>query len=282
MFKGCKRYRATDSRNNSPVLQGCYVMIGLQLETLKNQQEAKELQFETLRNWQEAKEQAEKDLAETKEQAEKTKDQLTKQINQLQLKLNEQTAQLEALVNAQKRKDEAEREQAEKRILRSNRKRKPARDAATTPELLKAWEVIEQIKSDKYPKARHKVVLLMLYISGKRISNLRLLTANHLNQLLDETMQFITLPCIKSKVTKYRNVPISKSVRVYIEYCKEEILALLEGKQGDEFVLTAKGSKEPLNEAYLIQHTNKNTSQSGETSAKKPEKPQLQNRHDNR
>jgi site-specific recombinase XerD/transposase InsO family protein len=239
-----------------------FVMIGLQLETLRRQEE-------TLQRQEEAKEQAVKDLAETKAQAEHNQEELRKRIGELQTQLEEQTAKLEALVSAQRRKDEEKKAKAERKLLRSNRKRLPARDAATTPELLTAWNVVEQTKAEQFTKARDKTALLLLYISGERIANLRLLTANHLQQILDHSTMYITLPRIKSKETKYRTITMSKHVRAYINKCEEDIKIVLEGKRGDDYVMTAKGDTQPMGRAYFNSHINQILKKTGSILHKK-------------
>ena len=210
------------------------------------------LQLETLKRQEEAKEQAERNQTELKQK-----------IDQLEKVIQAQKEQLNTLVQTQRAANEEKRLKAEKKLIRSNRTRLPARDAATIPELLTAWQVVEESQSPSFTKARSKVLLLMLYISGERIANLRLLTVNHLQHLIDPGITYITLPCIQSKETKYRQITVSKHVRAYIQQCEKKIHLLLQGKTGDAPVITAQGTTAPLERAYLTNHVNHTLKKTG-------------------
>lgn len=216
------------------------------------------LQLETLKRQEEAKEQAERNQAELKQK-----------IDQLEKVIQAQKEQLNTLVQAQRAADEEKRIKEERKIIRSNRTRLPARDAATLPELLTAWQVIDDSQAPSFSKARSKVLLLTLYISGERIANLRLLTANHLRQLSDPGITYITLPCSKYKEPKYREITVSKHVRTYIQRCEKEIHLLVQGKQGDDPVITSQGTTTPLERAYLTNHVNSTLKKTGKILHKK-------------
>jgi len=111
------------------------------------------LQIETLKGMQEAKIQAEQNQKELIIQAEQNQKALQLQIEKLQLKVQEQTSIMDTLVAAQRKKDFELRESQERAIIRKNIYRLPARDAATSPELITAWKVVEESKSNPYVKA---------------------------------------------------------------------------------------------------------------------------------
>lgn len=214
------------------------------------------LQVETLKKIQAVQEQADQNQKQILKQAQLQQEELQIRLIELQDKLEKQTADLEVLVQTQKRKDMEEREKAAKKVLRKNRKRLPARDAASAPELFTAWSVCEQSNADDFSISRNIVVLLILFLTGERISNILLFTANHLRQLLDPATIYIVIPRIKSVETRYRTVTFSQHAWSLISRCEKHIRTLLLGKQEDDFVITARGKTKTLGRTYLNKNIN--------------------------
>jgi integrase/recombinase XerD len=221
---------------------------------------------------------------------------LKSQIAQLQQKLEDQEVQMGLLASTQRTNNEQKRTNNEQKKMRNDKKQlrrktaklpvplafakaKVRRDAAATMELITAWKVVEQSKATPFLKARDKVVLLMLYITGERITNLLYLTVNHLNQVIDQNQNTLIIQrhitrktkgetkCISTQTRK--KITISNHVKRYAHLCREEIALLTNGKQEEDPVITPEGSKDPIGRVNLNKQINKILKETGKILNKK-------------
>lgn len=180
------------------------------------------------------------------------------EIDSLRKRINSQKEQLEFLYEQeQARKAEQEkREYLKERV--KNRTRQTLRDGATFPELSRSLEEIDSRRyKSEYAKSRDIVALLLLFFTGLRVSNLRLLTSNNLSSFLDASHKSLNVRLIKTgaRVEPLR-IHLDKSCHELALQYEYHFVALQHGKHGDDFVFTRENAKEPLERAWLTNRLN--------------------------
>jgi site-specific recombinase XerD len=80
-----------------------------------------------------------------------------------------------------------------RRQQRKNAKRKPLRDYVSFEDAQKCILLVDRVHPDPYVAARTKIVLIILYFAGLRLSNLLLMQVKHLNELIDKGNTFIDI-----------------------------------------------------------------------------------------
>jgi site-specific recombinase XerC len=173
-------------------------------------------------------------------------------IDNLEKIIQEQKANVEHLVNVEKRKEIEAKLAEERKTLRKNRTRIPARDAAACAELKTAFDFTRQTKCPEFAQSRDRVVLFILYISGLRLTNTLFLTANHLEQIL--LGNSFSIPLIKQG--GLHKIHMTPSFNAIAESIRPDFLALLQNKTGDDCVITQENRKEPIHRVSLAVRIN--------------------------
>lgn len=182
------------------------------------------------------------------------------QIKSLGFTIDELRSQLSYLLAREEKRELDEKLALERREINKNRTRRPPRDAITWTELETVYHIIDNSNAAPFQRKRDKLAMLLLYLFGLRVSNLRVLTFLQIRQLLEEDRVSINLPIIKSKDIAFREFPIPSSARHLIRQLSDEIQAVLnedlnKGKDSD-FVFTREGQQAPLSRQYLTERTN--------------------------
>ena len=147
----------------------------------------------------------------------------------------------------------AEREAEERRQRRAARKRAPARDAAQLSHYERAIDLSVSRGPSNFSKARDRVSLLFLFLTGMRVSNLRELRATHLRSLLSGNS--LSIPQIKSGGTLTH--PIPREYVPLVSRRTEDINVLLVGRENSDYVITGEqNSNQQLNRVNLTSRLN--------------------------
>lgn len=141
--------------------------------------------------------------------------------------------QLEAVFLESERQKEEELAKEQKRALRKSRKRKPLRDTIAPEE----FQNILSLTSGKVPYivARRKVALVLLYLTGLRISNLLLLEVRHIRELSQKGSTKIQL--IKKGESRH-TITLSSAGRQLLKSSIDDISLLIHEKSGSDLVFT--------------------------------------------
>lgn len=122
-------------------------------------------------------------------------------LAKLNSELEKQTKLLIFLEEEERARKEAALQLLERKTRLKNQKKKPIRDAATHPEFVEAVSIINsKPHKSEYVRSREVVSLLVLYLTGIRVANLREITASNLKCLLaEEETVYFELNSIKSR-----------------------------------------------------------------------------------
>jgi len=80
-------------------------------------------------------------------------------------------------------------------------KKKMPRNGATEKELLMALGFVDQIQKKPLKAAQDKIALIILYLTGLRVSNLRLISVGSLKAFSEG--KDLTIPLIKNKQSQF-------------------------------------------------------------------------------
>lgn len=167
-------------------------------------------------------------------------------------KLKETESKLDYLHSCEQSREQTKREAEERRKRRAARKRAPSRDAAQLQQYRLAIQVSESLGNNNFAKARDRVCLLFLFLTGMRVANLRELRVTHLRCLLSG--QTLSIPQIKSKSTLTHPIPVE--YLDLVEKRKEDIVQLIQGREDADFVITNSQDGRPLNRVNLTNRLN--------------------------
>jgi len=140
------------------------------------------------------------------------------------------------------------------RLRRKNRARLPIRDPAGLYELNMAINYVLNKDSSDFVKAREIVCLTILYYTGLRISNLRLLQVRHIKQLLEEYK--FDIPLIKKKESIVHTFYIPSVAYKEFDLYKNYYQTLINNKQDDSFIITNEDSTHILSRVHFTRSIN--------------------------
>lgn len=184
---------------------------------------------------------------------------LRSDLAELSAKAEEQTKLIRVLEEEASARREAASQLRARKERFQNRQKKCRRAAATFPEFLESIKIInsKSYKSE-FVRSREKVSLLLLFLTGIRVSNLCEITASDLQCLLtEEESVYFQVNAIKSKKhTVYGTWLTSISLSLVQEY-KADILRILQDKEPGDYVFTSKSSNFSLDRSSLTKSLNK-------------------------
>lgn len=126
-----------------------------------------------------------------------------------------------------------EREAREKaKEQRKNAQKGPLRESIEEEEF---YEILELVKHKGFVASRKKAALLILFVTGLRVSNLLLLKVKHLKQLINEGTTQVSI--IKNGPQRFPLTLSSKGKELLKENHKH-FFALMEDKKDDQFFFT--------------------------------------------
>ena len=189
-------------------------------------------------------------------QADRVIDEQRCTIGHLEGELEELKSKLSYIQQREFQRELQERTRAERQTQRLARTRKPARDAATHIEYETAAAlVIEDTRCTPFTRARDLTALLLLYITGMRVSNLLHINAGHLRTLLEG--ELLSIPAVKTKEVQYIKWPVTGRSRALAQERCKEIGILCQDKEQGHLVFTAEGGTEAINRDWLTKRVNK-------------------------
>lgn len=220
---------------------------------------------------QHVEEQADRIIQAQKQESERIIDAQAKQIQQLQHQIKDMAGAIEYLKQQEILKAAEKKAKEDARQRRRNRISLPARDAARLSELEIALECIKRqnensSKATPFTAARDSVAILLLYVFGIRIGNLRLINAGHLHQILDENK--VDLQLIKSRTKTVQTFLIPSIALSILDEYREAFQILIDGKEAEAPVFTQQGSSKPRGRTYLTYKINAIRKQVSKTTKK--------------
>lgn len=180
------------------------------------------------------------------------------QIKELKLQNEKQINKLSFLND----EETTRKELSEQRVLRKkrlkNQKRKPLRDGAAYLEFDAAMSVISKTTyRSAFVQSRDRVSLLVLFLTGLRVSNLNLIRASNLKVFFSkENSCYFEVSSIKSRGNVvYRTLLTRTSLDFAFSY-EKDIALLLENKNPTDLVFTPQNKKNALERAALTKRLN--------------------------
>lgn len=163
-----------------------------------------------------------------------------------------QKIQLMTSLGSVKQEIDFMREERERKQLlkdkRVNAQKLQKRDSITEDEF---FHILDSVKNDHFVPSRKKAALILLYVTGLRISNLLLLKIHHINDLFDKGST--TIPLIKRGSNKHL-LSLSQKGKQIIEKYHSSFLCLMADKNRDGFLFTLKVNLEKAIDRTSFDH----------------------------
>lgn len=179
-----------------------------------------------------------------------------KELLGLQLRLEEMEKNLYYISRREASREQEELEERDRKARRQACKRQPKREALFVKEYKQAQKLV---LGNDFESCRDRVGLLLLFLTGLRVSRLRLTTGEHLSKLLHflkEDQQILVYPPTKS--AGEISLPLPGEARPLIEERSNDIRRLLLGcAPHDPVMRRTEGSSELLSETNLQKRLNR-------------------------
>jgi site-specific recombinase XerD len=124
------------------------------------------------------------------------------------------------------------------------RVKKTPLDAVTSVDFETSLKFADTLNRNSYLRARDRVSLLLLYISGMNVSNLSLIKVMHIKNLLSN--KSVTIAPIKGKLPKGLQITSFDFSKRLIKAQMEDLHILIQGKADNELIITSKKRKTAL------------------------------------
>lgn len=140
---------------------------------------------------------------------------------------------------------------AERALKRQNAISQKMRDSVNENEFK---SILEIIKQNHFVASRRKTALLLLYVTGLRVSNLLKFQIKHVQELLDKGET--TIPLIK-RGDKRHNIVLSEKSRQWLKQHSTNFTLLMFDKERDSFFFTTQNrSDKPINRSSFDHELN--------------------------
>jgi len=159
------------------------------------------------------------------EQLVKRDEQHNAEVKELKTKIQELVEDMEV---RRKRTQRIEEEQISRSQKKKNRKRRPLKDPISQEDLLNLLSYVKTFHAGKDPLiiARYRVAIIILYLFGIRVNELRQITLYQIQQYLKGSNLSVAIG--KSRIRSKIHYPSSKESRDFLTRHGKDDLALLE------------------------------------------------------
>ena len=183
-------------------------------------------------------------------------------LESVKKRMKEQESDLSYLKAREESREHKERELEEARARRAARKRQPLRSAACYKEYTMALEEAKSHSKTAFVLARTRVALLLLYITGARVSSLTLMEVKELvavRQVAQEGQGELRLPSLKSGSQRSRQdlFTLPSSVKVLVKDRIKDLDLLTSGVAESAWAFRSEASDRRCHRVHFTNSLNK-------------------------